>query len=65
MSWDVASAAGVPVFQPSAPDIMILLVDDKVDILEVSLILVGGSNPCNPGPNTDQPFRLDRVNGFL
>jgi hypothetical protein len=34
VTWDIASASRVAIFQPSAADIMVLLVDLKLNILQ-------------------------------
>ena len=61
MTWYVASAAWVPVLQPRSSNVMVLLIDLKLNILEEALSLVRDLQPSSSSTNTDHadvPFGM-------
>lgn len=65
MGGDIARATRISIFVPSTPDVVILLVDDKVHVFKVSLVLVRCRNASKAGADADQPQLAFRVEGLV
>ncbi len=53
MTWDITSAARVTVFQPCPSNVVVLLINLKLNILEEAFSLVCDLKPRGASTNTD------------
>lgn len=65
MGGNITRASRISVFVPSTPDVVILLVDDKIHVFKVSLVLVRCRNASQTGADADQAQLAFRVEGLI
>jgi len=65
MGWDITGAARIAILKPSTADIIVLLIDDKIDVLELLLVFVCGSYSGDAGADADHAHLSFPVKGLL